>query len=550
MQSGIHATEMVMFLLLLFVAVFATLARKLRTPYPIVLVIAGLVLSFIPGIPRVRLHPDIIFVVVLPPLLYSAAWLTSWRDFYYNLVSILLLAFGLVGFTVAGVAGVAHLVFPGFDWRLGVVLGAVVATTDAIAATSIARRVGLPRRIVDVLEGESLVNDATGLLALEFGISLVTGSSVPTAGGALLRLAWLVLAGLAVGLVLGGIVYWFEKRVDDARIESVISLLVPYAAYLAAESIHASGILSVVACGLYLSRRSALFFSPGVRMQVNALWDALTFVLNGLVFVLIGLQMHYVTNGIRGYGMRDLIFLGVLFSVVVIVLRLIWIFPGTRVAHFIRTRFLGQKQERPSLRASFVVGWTGMRGVIALAAAISLPEFLQDGSPFPQRNLIIFLTFCVILVTLVLQGLTLPALIRALGLAGATSSEEEEEARRAMVRAALDYLEAACAQGGEQSEETDGHSMAEIYEDLASHYHHQLASLIAEHDAGHDGSSRRGHYAKFLEVSREVLAVEREKIISLRDQGRISDEVLRRLQTELDLSETRLLLAGSGEGEE
>ncbi len=550
MHSGIHATEMVMFLLLLFVAVFATLARKLRTPYPIILVIAGLALSFIPGIPRVRLDPDIIFVVVLPPLLYSAAWLTSWRDFYYNLTSILLLAFGLVGFTVVGIAGVAHLVSPGFDWRLGVVLGAVIATTDAIAATSIARRIGLPRRIVDVLEGESLVNDATGLLALEFGISLVTGTSVPTVTGGLLRLAWLVIAGLVVGLMLGWVVYWFEKRVDDARIESVISLLVPYAAYLAAESIHASGILSVVACGLYLSRRSALFFSPGVRMQVNALWDALTFILNGLVFVLIGLQMHYVAAGIRGYGMRELIFLGVLFSVVVIVLRLIWVFPGARVAHFVRTRFLGQKQERPSLRTSFVIGWTGMRGVIALAAAISLPELMQDGTPFPQRNLIIFLTFCVILVTLVLQGLTLPALIRLLGLAGSTGSEEEEEARRAMVRAALDYLEAACAGEGDQSEQADGHSMAEIYEDLASHYHHQLASLIAEHDAGHDGSSRHGHYAKFLEVSREVLAVEREKIISLRDQGRISDEVLRRLQTELDLSETRLLLAGSGEGEE
>ncbi|HEX2328204.1 MAG TPA: Na+/H+ antiporter [Candidatus Angelobacter sp.] len=561
MQSGIHATEMILFLLLLFVAAFATLARKLRTPYPIILVIAGLVLSFVPGIPRVRLNPEMVFVVVLPPLLYSAAWLTSWRDFYYNLVSIFLLAFGLVGFTVVGVAAVAHLVFPGFDWRLGVVLGAVVAPTDAIAATAIARRVGLPRRIVDVLEGESLVNDATALLALEFGLSLVSGNGVPSVAGGLLRLAYLVIAGLAVGLLLGAVVYWFEKRVDDGRVESVISLLVPYAAYLGAESIHASGVLSVVTCGLYLSRRSATFFSPGVRMRVNALWNSLTFILNGLIFVLIGLQMHYVASGIRGYGMSKLIFLGVLFSAAVIVLRLIWSFPGARVAHFMRTRFLGQKQDPPSWRGSFVVGWTGMRGVIALAAAMSLPEVLQDGAAFPQRNLIIFLTFCVILVTLVLQGLTLPPLIRALGLAGdsGTEQEEEEEARRAMVRAALDYLEAAgerekeeaqAADGGNAKPDNDGHGMTEIYDDLASHYQHQLTSLAAEHEAGHDGSNRRGHYAKFLEASREVLAVEREKIIALRDQGRISDEVLRRLQTELDLNETRLLLADAEELEE
>src|SRR5690349_16642879 len=212
LASGqLHSLEIVFLILLLFVVLFAALARKLGTPYPIVLVVAGLFLSFIPSIPKIALNPDVVFLAVLPPLLYGAAWLTSWRDFYYNLVSILLLAFGLVGFTVVGVAGVAHLVFPGFDWRLGVLLGAVVATTDAIAATSIAHQIGLPRRIVDVLEGESLVNDATGLLALEFGVSLVTGSAVPTVAGGLLRLAYLVIAGLAVGLVVGPVVYWFEK---------------------------------------------------------------------------------------------------------------------------------------------------------------------------------------------------------------------------------------------------------------------------------------------------------------------------------------------------
>src|SRR5437868_4742509 len=343
MQSGgIHAIQIVFLILLLFVVIFAALARKLQTPYPIVLVVAGLLLSFIPGIPKISLNPDVIFLVVLPPLLYSAAWLTSWRDFKFNLVSILLLAFGLVGFTVIGVAEAARWVFPGFDWRLGCVLGAVVATTDAIAATSIAKRVGLPQRIVDILEGESLVNDATGLLALEFAIAMVVEGRTPSIGGGFVRLAYLVGVGLAIGLIIGLIVEWFERRIDDAPIEIVISVLTPYAAYLAAESAHASGVLAVVACGLYLSRQSSEFFSPTVRIRAWAVWDSLTFAVNGLVFVLIGLQLPYVLAGIRGYGRASLILYGALFSAIVIVLRLLWIYPGTHVAYFIRSRILRQ----------------------------------------------------------------------------------------------------------------------------------------------------------------------------------------------------------------
>jgi monovalent cation/hydrogen antiporter len=540
-QGGIHAAEIVMIILLLFVAMFAGLARKLKTPYPIVLVIAGLLLSFVPGIPRIRLDPDLVFVVVLPPLLYSAAWLTSWRDFYYNLVSILMLAFGLVGFTVIGVALIAHWLFPGFDWRLGVVLGAVVATTDSIAATSIAKQIGLPRRIVDVLEGESLVNDATGLLALEFGISLVAGNGLPSVSAGLLRLAYLVLGGLAIGFVVALVVNWFERRIDDSRIEITISILVPYAAYLAAETVHASGVLAVVVCGLYLGRRSATFFSPSVRMQVTAVWNALTFILNGLVFVLIGLQLHYVVEGIKGFGLGSLIGFGLIFSAVVIVLRLLWTFPGAHIAYFIRRRFLGQVNERPAPRQIFVVGWTGMRGVIALAAAISLPEVLDNGTAFPQRNIIIFLTFSVILVTLVLQGLTLPAVIRALGLAEGVTNTEENEARRLMLQAAVDHLN--------DCRTRDNGEYDEIYDDLAGHYQHQLDSLTIE-----EGEEAREEqvvdvYARFLDVSRDLLTVERAKIISLRDQGRISDDVLRRLETELDLNETRLLIAASGQSD-
>src|SRR6195256_3219261 len=240
MKTSIQDLELVLILLLVFVVGFGSLANRLKTPYPILLVIGGLILSFVPGIPRFDLEPDIIFLGVLPPLLFAAAYNTSWRDFRYNLMSIGFLAFGLVGFTVVGVALISHWILPGFDWRLGLVLGAVVSTTDAIAATSIARRVGLPRRIIDVLEGESLINDASGLLALEFAVALVVTGQTPSLALGVGRLAYLVIGGVAIGLLLGKIVDWLEHHIDHSPIEITISIVTPYVAYLAAERIHCS----------------------------------------------------------------------------------------------------------------------------------------------------------------------------------------------------------------------------------------------------------------------------------------------------------------------
>jgi monovalent cation/hydrogen antiporter len=532
-SGGIHAFELVALLLLVCVVGFAALARKLQTPYPIVLVIAGLFLSFIPAIPKITLNPDVIFLVVLPPLLYNGAWLTPWREFKFNFVSIFLLAFGLVAFTVAGVAGTAKWVFAGFDWRLGFVLGAVVATTDAIAATTIAKRVGLPQGIVDVLEGESLLNDATGLLALEFGVAMVVTGETPTLGGGILRLSYLVVAAVVLGLILGVIVESIHRRIDDGPIEITMSIIVPYAVYLAAEAIHSSGVLAVVACGLYMSRHSSHFFSASVRIQAWAVWESLTFVLNGLVFMLIGLQLPFVLAGIRGYSFRELVQYGVLFSGILILLRMIWIYPGAYLAHLIRRQVLHQNVKRPPARQIFVVGWTGMRGVLALAAALSLPETLADGSAFPQRNLIIFLTFCVILVTLVLQGLTLPPLIRALGLAGvAGHKEEEEEARRAMLEAALADLAKARL--------VDGEEYSSIYNEIEARYKHQLTNLVGKDDQG-VVADRRAH-ARYLELLRSLLGTERQTVLRLRGTGRINDEVLRKVERELDLTETKLSL--------
>ena len=525
--TGLQATQITLLILLLSVVALGALARKLQRPYPIVLVIGGLLFGFVPGMPRVTLNPDIVFFVVLPPLLYSAAWNTSWKDFRKNLVTIAFLAVGLVAFTVVSVALAGPSLFPGFDWRIGFVLGAVVATTDSIAATSISKRLGLPKRIVDILEGESLVNDATGLLALEFGIAMVVRGQTPTVVEGALRLIYLSVAGVVVGLILARIVEWFEYRIDDAPIEIAISIFVPYSAYLAGELIHASGVLSVVAAGLYLGRKSSRFFSSGVRLQTGAVWNALTFILNGLVFVVIGLQLPYVLGEISGGKPVELFMDCVLFSAFLICLRLLWTFPGAGVGYVVRKHLLHRAEEWPGARSVFVVGWTGMRGVIALAAAISLPRNLSDGSPFPQRNLIIFLTFSVILVTLVVQGLTLPALIRALGLQGTTSAKSgTDEARRLVMKAALEYL------AGSQ------HASPEVVEDIARHYRDRLASLKPTKDDS-DGQSSK-EYEEHRKLSRELLKVEREAALRLRLEGRISDEALREIERDLDLSVLRL----------
>jgi len=520
----------VFLILLLFVVVFALLARKLQTPYPIVLVIAGLALSLIPGTPHIQLNPQLIFTVVLPPLLYAAAWTTSWREFRHNLVSIVSAAVGLVGFTIAGIAFAAHWLFPGFDWRIGVILGAVVAPTDAVAATAIASQIGLPRRIVDLLEGESLVNDATGLLALEFGIAMVYEGATPTVGAGILRFAYLVIAGLGAGAIVAFAVAWIERWIDDGPIEIAISLMVPYAAYLGAEEIKGSGVLAAVACGLILSRRSAEIFSPAVRPQVYAVWTTVVFILNGVVFVLIGLQLSAIVHNLAGVSLTRLVIDGAICSALVILLRLAWVFPGARVSYFIRRRFLHQTDERPPARELLVFGWSGMRGVVSLAAAIALPVSMPDGTAFFQRDLVIFLTFSVVIWTLVMQGLSLAPLIRALGLAGGTGSKcEEQEAHRIAIQAALAHLE-----------ESRAHDRAEyggVYDDLAQHYREQLEALAGLLDGA--SVARPRHYHKHRELSHELLGVQRRTVLRLRREGRINDQVLRELERDLDLQEAR-----------
>ena len=525
--AGLHAIERVVLLLLVMVAAFAVMAHRLKVPYPIVLVLAGLVLSLAPHMPRIPLNPNLVFVIFLPPLLYASAWAVSWRDFCRNLLIIALLAVGLVGFTVWGVAEFSDRFITALDWKAGFLLGAVLSTTDAIAATSVARSLGLPRRIVDILEGESLLNDATGLLALEVGLQLLQQGSLPSVQEGALRLLYLIVGGLGIGLVIGVIVAAFERFIDHGPIELVLSLIVPYAAYLAGEEAKASGVLAVVACGLYLSRQSARIFSPSVRIQIWSGWEAMTFALNGIVFLLIGLQMPYVLAGIHGYSLITLIEYGVIFSAMLIALRIVWVVPAVKLSNFV-ARLKGRAGQ-VSTRETFVIGWTGMRGVIALAAAVSVPEMI-NGKPLEVRNLIVFLTFSVILVTLVLQGLTLPSVIRALGLCGQTGMEPEERyARQIALKAALDYLETGRQEKGE--------AYAHAYEDLIDRYEHRAAAVSGE-ETEH-AASKMEIYEELMRAARGAVEAERRAIIGLRDEGRISDDVQRRVERELDLEETK-----------
>lgn len=543
-REGVRQIETIFFLLLIFIVAFGALAKRLQLAYPIVLVVAGLVIGFIPSLPRVSLNPDVVFLTILPPLLFQAAWQTSWREFHYNLASILMLAFGLVGFTVLGVSLASGALFTTLTWRTGVVLGAIVAPTDALAATSIARRLGLPERVVHVLEGESLVNDATGLLALEFGVALVVDGHSPGLGAGVTRMIWLITGGIGIGLVVGWLVRKFECLMDDGPIQMTMMLIAPYAAYFAAEEARASGVLGVVVCGLYLGRHSSEFYSPRVRLQASALWNTIDFILNGLAFVLIGLQLPVVLAGLHAYSLTFLCTYALGFSAFVIVLRVVWVYPGAYAAYWIRRRFLGQNERVPSKKTLFVLGWTGMRGVVSLAAALSLPETLANGQPFTSRNLIVFLTFSVILVTLVFQGLTLPALVRALGLSrstGPASSEplhhddgsafEETEARRLMLMAAL-----ARAKELQKAQIATDPSADAVYDSIAMDYEARLSILNAGGDCRESTAKAMSRHRKILH---ELYRAERRVVISLRSEGRINDIVLRRLEKELDLAETR-----------
>ena len=509
------------------VALLLIAAERTNIPYPILLVIGGLGLGFIPGIPDVQLPPDLVLIAVLPPLLYGAAFFTSLRDLRENAFAITLLAIGLVLCTMVIVAVVAHELIPGLGWGEAFVLGAVVSPTDPTAATAIAERLGLPRRLVALIEGESLVNDGTALVAYKFAvIAVVSGTfSFADAAG---NFAVNVIGGIAVGLGVGFLVRQVRKRIRDPALAITISLMSGYFAYLPAVAIGVSGVLAAVTIGIYMGWYTPELTTWQTRLQGLAVWEITFFMLNALLFALIGLQLPVIVDALSGYSPARLVGYAAAVSLAVIAARFLWVIPGTYVTAWMR------RKKRPIQnpgRASLILGWSGMRGAVSLAAALALPLTTDAGGAFPNRELIIFLTFGVILTSLVVQGLSFPALLKLIGLEDEGRTEKEEN------KARIYATEAALARLEELADEDWVRD--DTLERVRGMFNFRRERFRSRFDPESDGDleSRSLDYQRLL---REVLVAERRAVFDLRREQRIDDVVMRRVIRDLDLEEARL----------
>jgi CPA1 family monovalent cation:H+ antiporter len=524
----VHDSEIILGLLVVVVAL-AWVANRLRVPYPILLVIAGVGIAFVPHPPIAPLRPDLVFVLFLPPILYYAGTHTSWRDFRANLRPIAFLAIGLVLFTVVLVALAGHWA-AGMSWGAAFVLGAIVSPTDAVAATTILQRLGVPRRIVTILEGESLVNDATALVAYQFAVAAVVRGTF-SFEAALFKFVIAGVGGIGVGLLAGMLMAWLRPRARNPLIDNALSLLTPYVAYLPAEWSGLSGVLAAVTCGIYIARRLGRITTAEVRLRAYAVWDLVEFLLNGLIFILLGLELAQIAR----HRTPGWIWQTVLIAFVAIAARMAWVYPAT----YLSRRWLPRLRERdpaPPLPQVTLVAWTQMRGVVSLAAALALPLTVKTGDGFPHRNFIIFATFGVILLTLVGQGLTLPLVIRLLGLHRAEgeadeSVDEETMARYLAALAALERLDQIGADSAEAAEALQ--RLRATYADRIAYY----AQLMNP-----DGDRNTVMHCETAEqAGRQAIDAQRDMLLRLRDQGVIADDVLRAVEHELDHEESLLL---------
>lgn len=524
--------EIIVFLMVVIIALSA-IVERLKVPQAVMLVFAGLVIGFAPQLPDMVLQPDAVFLVFLPPLLFTAAWRLSWHDFKAERRSVISLATGLVFFTVVAIAVVAHYFIPGFTWQLGFLLGAVISPPDAVAASSVTRGLSLHRRVVSILEGESLVNDASALVAYRYAVaSIVTGSFV--IWQASLQFVWVAAGGIGIGLILGWLLRHGHSRIkNNPTLEVALTLLTPYVAYLLAEHFHASGVLAVVSAGLYLSHRSHESFTYQTRMQATSFWITIEFMLNGFVFILIGMQLPSILRTIETGSLLAAFGYGVLITTVAIVVRIIWVFPGAYVPLWI-ANLRKQHKEKIDWRYVLIISWAGMRGVVSLAAAMALPLTLADGSRFPQRDMILFITFCVIFLTLVVHGLSLRILIKYMKITPDTARarEEENEIRKHIGSQAIGYIDQHIA-GGKFEDE--------VVQRLRSKYEINLR-LVSEKEEedkpiGHKANMTLMEYAK---AQKHVLDFERQIIIKLHRDAAMTSDVLKKLEHELDIEESRL----------
>lgn len=529
--AGAHS-EIVIAGLLFAVAALVTAARVLNVPYPVFLVLGGLAIGLIPGIPEVRLAPDLVLLIFLPPLLYSASFFASLRDLRQNVRPISLLAVGLVLATCVAVAVVAHAVVDGISWPLAFVLGAVVSPTDPVAAIAIAGRLGVPRRIVTIVEGEALINDATALVAYKVAVAaVVTGTfSAWSAGGQFLYTA---AGGVAIGLAVGHVVAWVRAHLEDPPVEITISLLTGYAAYLPAEELGLSGVVAAVAVGLYMGSQTSRVTNATVRMQGDAVWQILAFLLNSFLFVLVGLQLRGILDDLGGahYGSGDLVRWGVVSCLTVVLVRFAWVY----LFSYLSPSFFRGRRGRESLPAPgyvAIVGWMGMRGAVSLAAALALPVTTEQGDRIAERPLIQFIVFCVILATLVVQGLTLPMAVRLLGVDGGDDDlEQEARARLQAAEAALERIE----QLGREEWAPD-----DTIDRLRGIYNYRRRRFAARFDENEDDGAYEERSSNWLRMMFTVIEAQREAIELMRSRGEISDDVLRHVENDLDLEERRL----------
>ncbi len=508
-------------ILLLSAVALAWLARRFGFPYPIALVLGGATLGFLPRLPEIPFEPEFILFIVLPPILYQAALATSWRDFKANSRTIGLLAIGLVFATTLAVGAALKLLLPDISWAVAFVFGAIVSPPDAVAATAILSRLNISRRVVTVLEGESLVNDASALVLYRFAIAAaLTGSfslAEATAG-----FASVAVGGVAVGLFAGWIFVALHRFLGDVLIEVLTSLLVPYAAYMAAESLHVSGVLAVVTAGLVRGRYTPLLVSAETRIIARSTGNLLVFLLNTVVFSLMGLQLSGIVERLEGYSALELVSAGTLLSAAAVAVRFAWIYPALYLPGAIAA-ILGRRNPAPPESEYFIMSWCGMRGIVSLAAALAIPYTLADGTPFPYREPIILFTFVVITVTLVLQGLSLPILIRRLKVGKDWSVEEERAlARAAMSEAAIAAIDQ-LARDENAAPELAGRIGAEFAEKAA--------------DSAPDAPAAEAEAALARRLRQVAVSAERRELVRLWSENRISDDVLHQLEEFLDYHE-------------
>ena len=530
-----HYSLLQLIILLSVAFMLVMLAQKVKISYPIFLVLAGLGISYIPGIPAMTIDPEIIFLIFLPPLLYEAAWYTSWNDFWRWRRPISFLAFGLVIITSLAVAFLTSSIIPGFTLAMGFLLGGIVSPPDAIAATSVLKNIKIPKRITTILEGESLVNDASSLIVLRFALAaVITGQFSLSQATTDFFLS--TVMGIVIGLAVAHVLYLIHRFLPTtASIDAAFTLISPYFMYLAAEQFHYSGVMAVVSGGLFLSYRSHEIFVDGQsRLQAINVWATLVVILNALVFILIGLELPIIMAGLEGYSLWEAISYGLIISALVIVVRIAWIYPVAFIPRWI-SKSIRKREAHPGWKGPLVIGWAGMRGVVSLAAALSLPITTAANVNFPHRNLIIFITFVVILVTLVFQGLTLPYLIKAIKIEEIDplmpDEQQETTIKLRLLNVSLKRLEEKYAT------EVEGIGLVNALKmDLQNNKAHASRKLESMECAEIETAEMEVYNA----ILKDLYQVQKQELHKIRKEKEFSDEVIRKHEIQIDLSDTKI----------